>query len=426
MESNTFQIILYVVFGIFVVVGFGSLALFGFLQKEEATSPTSSSSVVITVWGTLPAPRFEEIVTQLNRLPEKSFGSLRYVQKRPDALAAEYIAAIAVNTQPDLLLADHETLLSLEETLQRIPFQSYPLAEYQRTFIPASALFVERGSGYIALPFLADPMVLYYNENMRLQADIRILPVTWSEFTTEPYTTLATQYRTATPTASLIPLGSYGSNYAYADDLFSSLLLQTREEQRLDVASVESSLLFYSSFNNPQSSTFTWRVSLPSARSLFLGGRLLFYPSFLSEYATLQRQNPNLVVRVAPLPQLASQTTPVTPLRLYGFAVPKTSRSANAALSAAFAFLATLYAEDGSFIEEAQYLYGLPPAFRSLVPSATTSQQDAVFLDALFMGRVVPLSQEKRLVLRDVLQGVSTGVVSLEGGAEEILQSVVE
>ena len=426
METNTLQIILYVLFGAFVVIGFGALALFGFFQKQEANTNTQERTASVVLWGTLPGGRFQEVAKQLSKQDQR-FTTISYIEKNPATVQGEYIAAIAVNEQPDLLLLDHETILTLEQTLQPIPFPYYPLSQFQQDFIEPASVFIRRGSGYVAIPFLVDTMVLYYNENLRLQAAIQFVPTVWSAFTRPPYPELSAEYIRSTPVRSIIPLGGY-KNFGNATDLFSALLLQTRETSRtLSPEALSSSLSFYTSFGNAQASTFSWKPTFPEARALFTGGRLLYYPGFLSEYALLKRQNPNLVIRAAPLPQLQERGVAVTPARLYAFAVPKTSRESNAAISVAYAFLSTLY-EGGTstLIPEAYDLFGLPPALRRLTPTPETTALEATFLSSVFSARVLPLSQEKRASLIEVLQGVSSGVFTPEQGSAFLLESVVQ
>ena len=57
------------------------------------------------------------------------------------------------------------------------------------------------------------------------------------------------------------------------------------------------------------------------ARSKFVGGQLLFYPGFVSEYSALRRSNPNIVVRATPLPQIYPGYAEAVPAKLYALAI---------------------------------------------------------------------------------------------------------
>ena len=130
MEAKYFQIILYIFFGLLILVGFGTLALYGYLNKD-AVQNQGQAAVDVRMWGTIAEQEIQPIIKQLERIPNAPYRSITYTRKNPVTVRNEYIEAIAVGEQPDVLLLDHTTLLNLEETLQTIPFSYYPLAQYQ-------------------------------------------------------------------------------------------------------------------------------------------------------------------------------------------------------------------------------------------------------------------------------------------------------
>ena len=348
MEKERFQIILYVVFGFLIVVGFGSLALYGQLKKNEKSPPSSQADrpdqqralVQVLVWGTLDAGSVNPVFRLLRGDANKGYDSVRYVEKDPESIEDEYVRVLAYDEQaPDLFILESGEVSDFESLLTAISFGQHPitsLAEYQQIFIPSAATFLRsdrygRIAGYIALPFLLDSMVLYYNRNLQLQNNIRDyeLPKLWSDFTNDAYQALIKKYKN-TDTA-VAPFGAYG-NYANAPYLLAALVLQAKEAGGVSVSDV---LTFYTNFANARSSVYTWSEAFLKARNMFVGGRLLFYPGFASEYEGLRRGNPNMVVRAVPLPQLSAEHIQVVPARLYAFAVPEKSRQFNAAIRVA-------------------------------------------------------------------------------------------
>ena len=417
MSQNNFQIILYVVFGFLVLVGFGSLALYGFLQKDKANT-SSHSSAKIVIWGTVDSREIQPVVDQLNRQGgERSYASVSYTEKHPNTVEREYLESVAFGSHPDLLLLDHNTVLTLRDTFQPIPFSYFPLAQYRQTFIQPADLFVI-DTGYLAVPFLSDSLVLYYNENLRLRNRIQSPLGQWSELTGGGYPDLL---RGSLERAdAVIPLGSYG-NYGNAADVFLSLLLQAREGRRsLDADTVRDTLSFYAGFADPRSSVYAWNTSLSDARDLFISDRLVYYPGYISEYADLRRANPNIVVRVAPLPQLSRDAAPVTLTTLYGFAVPRSGTSPVAAAEVAFDFLGVFY-DTGNDVSA---LFSLPPAIRAYRPPDSVDVAGRVFADSLFSGRGLYLSPQRRSALSDVLREVIVGVRSVEDAVDDVLEAV--
>ncbi len=412
MQTNVFQIILYAVFGLFVVVGFGGLALYGFLQKDpeqEAVKPD------IQVWGLLSEERMQPILRQLNRNPNRSYNSMTYVHKNPATVRDEYIEAIAVSEHPDLLLLDHRTILELEETLQTVPYGYLPLARYQQQFTLNADIFI-RPDGYIAIPFLSDAMVLYYNEALRLQSRIRALPSLWEHFGHESFRSSIKRYRETN--RALVPLGAY-RNYDNATDVFIALMLQTAAAGSLTVDAAADILRFYAGFANTRSPVFTWSVALDDARDMFVSGRLLFYPGYISEFSGLKRAGGDTIpIRALPLPQISRESAPVSPAVLYGFTIPKRSRVPTPALNAAIDFVGVLYGEDNNL----PVLFdNIPPAIQNYYPAADAGTTETAFIDSLFSAKSIYLTAAERQTLLVVLRGVVVGTMSAKDGAQRVI-----
>ena len=416
MEAKSFQLILYVVFGVFILVGFGSLAAYGFLQKKTGEDQsTRTQTADILVWGTIDIREIAPIARRLSSFSDRLYGNVRYVEKNPDTIQDEYIEAIAVGRQPDLLLIDHHAIFALEDTLQTVPFSYFPLAQYEQTFIQPANLFIRPNDGYVAIPFFSDAMVLYYNENMRLRNGIRALPTEWSQLSVGSFLKINERYRDTSQ--ALVPLGAYG-NYRHAADLFAALILQVQESDiGLTERSARDILRFYASFAHPRSSVYTWSVAHADARDMFTGGNLFLYPGYISEFHELQRANPNIPVRVAPLPQFDRNGIAVTPSTLYAFAVPKRSRAPEAALAVLLDMLGVLYDKDNDISE----LFSLPPAVKWYYPDNESTATERVFIDSLFSSRSVYLTSEERETLLRTLQGVVVGTQTAETGAQTVL-----
>ena len=413
MESKHFQIILYVFFGLLILVGFGTLALYGYLNKDAAQNQ-GQADVDVQIWGTIADREMQPIVKQLESIPDATYRAVTYTQKNPVTVRDEYIEAIAVGKQPDVLFLDHTTLLNLEETLQTVPFSYYPLAQYQQSFIPAANIFI-RDDGYLAFPFFSDALVLYYNENLRLREYIQVLPSLWEHFTTSGYQDVSGRYREEGK--ALIPIGAY-DNYANASAFFTALMLQVRESPGgMTLESVEQMLRFYRSFANPRQSVYTWNTALPDARDLFVGDRLLFYPGYVSEFSELRRANPNVVVRIAPLPQISRDSTAVTSARLYAFAIPKSSAVSTAALQAIFHLLGIFSDPENDL----SALFSLPPAIQNYFPDDNASITETIIIESLFPTRAVHLDPSAEAVLLQTLRNVVVGVTTTKDAANVIL-----
>ena len=428
MEKNTFQTILYVVFGLLVLIGFGSLAVYGLLQRD--TKPAKPEVLVnLTVWGTLDENEMTNITKQLNRKRGKSYSTITYREKNPQTIIDEYKDAIIARRAPDLLILDHNKMFDFAGALRSIPFTQFPVAQYQQTFIQAADIF-KGGNGYFALPLWADPMVLYYNENLRLRNDIQELPAHWSDLTAKQYTEIAERYRKIDKT--VIPLGAYG-NYNNAADLIGALILQVREsETGLEGGAVSDILRFYKSFADPKASVYVWDRAYPDAREMFIGDRLIYYPGFVSEYADLRRANPNIVVRATALPQFSKEegtATAIVPARMYGVGITAETGVPTIALEAAFDVLGSFYYYDDAGARRIQpssammRLFSLPPALSRYYADETATATEAAIIESLFPARSIYLTEEERQTVEEILRGVVTGTFSI-GEASTALQRI--
>ena len=451
MTSKNFQIVLYAIFGFLFLIGFVSLSLYGFLQKENQGELSQMTLPNILLWGTLPISEIEPIVSQLANSPGKKYGNVNYVEKDSAEIVESYIQALAVGAYPDLLLAEHEILFELAPTLRSIPFSSFPRNNFERIFIPAANMFLfdftgdSSPDGYLALPFLSDALVLFYNENLRRQGGLRVLPIHWANFTEPTFTSIIEAYRESGK--ALIPLGGY-SNYENGVDLFSTLVLQVREaDGTITEDGIKRVLSFYSSFANPRTSVYTWNTTYPSARDMFVGNRLLFYPGFVSEFRKLNRANPNLVLEATALPQLSVNSASVTLARIYAFALPNVSTIPISSLELASDLLGTFYYSKGnctSYYPQAHCasafapedsvnatathtssflssLYSLTPAIQGYFPGNKVGVTESVFIDALFASQSITLSAEEKRQILDSLRNLIVGTVDLDDTAEILL-----
>ena len=434
---------MYAAFGFLILVGFGSLALYGFLKKEGQTSEKARAAakererIEVVVWGTLDADKAEPVFSNLRGGSRKGYHEVHYIEKDTATIEDEFARAIAYNERvPDLLLLESTEVLAFDDkntALDVIPFGYYPLmtvADYQKMFIPPTDIFLRAG-GYIALPMLADSMVLYYNEGLRRQHDLRQLPKVWKDFTEKQYQEIAKQYRENDK--AMAPLGAYG-NYANAPYLFAALLLQA-QEFGAGAPPVIDLVSFYTKFATLRSPVQTWNEGFLSARNMFIGNQMLFYPGFMSEYRGLQRANPNIVIQTTALPQLSGDSVAAVPTKLYALAIPQKGQYKVPAYRVVFDMAAVLQ----QFPTEIFGAISLPPPIngfdRDTMTKTVATNEDAeaveqffnaitnteqVFLDTLYTGKNIRITPATRTALLNVLKEVTIGIRTAEQGAKAI------
>src|SRR6185312_13526424 len=173
MKMSNFQVILLVLFGFFLLLGVGVFAAFGGLVGGKSIGQ-------VTVWGTLDANEMNDILATLGQ-SDKTFSSVKYVQKNPSTYDADLLNAMASGTGPDLFLVSQDEVSEFSNKITTIPYADYSQAQFTNSFIDEGQLFLTP-QGALALPFMVDPMVMYWNRDLFASAGLAQAPQYWDDF----------------------------------------------------------------------------------------------------------------------------------------------------------------------------------------------------------------------------------------------------
>ncbi|MFA7302184.1 MAG: extracellular solute-binding protein [Candidatus Paceibacterota bacterium] len=414
MKISLFQGILIGIFGAGALVG-----LFVFATYSGGGAAEDSVGSVL-VWGTLPKGQIDSALTEVTTL-DSSMKSVKYVQKSADTLATDLSAAIATDQAPDLVLASHEQLYSMARFIEVIPESTLSQRTFTDSFIKGGSLFAEpNGRGYYGLPFLVDPLVLYWNNDILASSGIARPPATW-----DALTGLVPKIAELTPTRQitrgLIALGTY-DNVRNARAILSAIFLQSNvpminysatglaranlgEEAVTGTPPGQAVLSFYTQFADPSKVSYTWNASLPDSQKAFQTGDLALYVGYASEARTLAAANPNLSFNVAPLPQPATATIKATYGLVYAFMIPRGAKNPSGAYVAA----ATLSSSAEQTI--AARATGLAPATRNALAALPSDPFAAVaYSSALYTeGWLSPLASGTDQVFSTMIGSVVSG-----------------
>ncbi|MBI5645028.1 extracellular solute-binding protein [Candidatus Kaiserbacteria bacterium] len=337
-----FQIILLCTFGALAIAGvlIFSLALGG--GKSNTTGP-------VVIWGTLDKNTFAQSIQQLAD-GNPDFLQVSYEQKDPDTYIAELTNALASGQGPDLVLLSDEYAYSQSTRVTPIPYTSFSREQFGSVFADAGSPFLGI-DGVIAIPFVIDPMVIYWNRDLLNSAGFAKEPLYWDELYGMAKT-ITKRTDTGSITRATIPFGQY-KNYTNAKSILAMLMMQaggtvTARNAEGDLISALGSpagdasqastaaLRFYTEFADPSKEDYSWNGSLPNAREAFAAGTLAIYAGYASEKAMITRMNPNLSFSVAPMTQIRSSPKSVTAGRVYGLAIPRTSKNQSGAITVAY------------------------------------------------------------------------------------------
>jgi ABC-type glycerol-3-phosphate transport system substrate-binding protein len=277
-------------------------------------------------------------------------------------------------------------------------------------------------------------MVLYYNRSLLTQGGVATPPTTW-----EAVTGLAenlTQQQAGNITESVVPFGAY-DNVEDARGIISLLLLQAGNaitaattggvRSQLTAGGAPGSaspsaaaLNFYAQFADPAKTVYTWNRALPSARQSFLSGSLLFYPGFASELPDLKAANPNLDFDMAPIPQPQTAASKSTYARAYAFAIPKVSKNASGALTAAFALANSSHAQT-----VATSLFMAPAVRSALTPGTNDLYQPVFFPQALIAkGWLSPSPADTDRIFSTMIGNITSGRATADQAVQSADQAL--
>lgn len=332
MKSSPFQIVLLAVFG--------ALAVAGVLIFALVVSGGNNTAVgAVTLWGTFDESRVTAVLRAASETDER-LNNVTYVRKDPATYESDLVNALASGTGPDLFfIRDDRAVFDGAKTIH-IPFSSLSETQFKNTFLDAARPFVA-SDGVIAVPLVADPLVLFWNKDLLAAAGMTTPPRYWDEFLS-----VAQRLTVLTDSGvikkSAVALGEY-DNINNAEDILSMLILQAggaiivrdsagkmysglAPQQGSTGQPSLSALRFYTQFADPSQDDYSWNRSLPESRTAFAQGTVALYIGHASESALIASTNPNLNYAMAPVPQVRD-ARPLNVATVYALAVPRTAKN---------------------------------------------------------------------------------------------------
>lgn len=396
---------------------FGALIFFGVLLFSLGRVGNSTESANLLVWGTLSPTQFGQVIER-SGLKKNESVSFEYVQKTDTAFDTDFIEALASGVGPDLVFLAQDSILKHKSKLYAIPFKTLSERDFKDIFIEEGELYLT-SKGTLGIPFMIDPMVMYWNRTIFSNAGISAPPKYWSDLY-DMAPKLITKDGALNVRQSAIALGEY-SNVSHAQDILSMLIMQAggkvSEKQGDEVLSAllnkynvplvpaNTALSFYTEFTNPVKPFYSWNRSLPSSKNYFLSGDLAIYIGYASEVAELRSKNPNLNFDVTRVPQSKDASQTLTYGSMYALAVPKASKKQSAAVQAAMLLVGK------NVLTELVNATGLPPVRRDMLASRPEDTYLSVFYDSAVQARawLSPDQAQTNAVFKEMIESVTGG-----------------
>ncbi len=422
---SKFQIIITGAFVVFIIAGVVAFATFkGGGGQEELPQ--------ISIWGTFSQPVFEEYVSKINNSAPQQL-KIAYTQISEDNFDSTFIEALARGQGPDAILIPQDLIHRHEDKIIPVPYTALPQRDFQNTFIQQAELYLG-ANGVMAMPFVVDPLVMYWNRDSFTNVGLANPPRFWDEFNTVN-TKLTQKDVNSNVRKSAIALGEF-NNILHAREILGTIFLQsgnpvTYRDTNGTISSALGSraysgldtsvpaLNFFTQFSNPSSPNYSWNRSLPNTKSAFLSGALATYFGFASELKDIRQKNPNLDFDVAPLPQARGGANRITYGSMYGFSIVRSARDVNSTFTILSALLST------TALSDMVTMSYLPPVRRDMISGGSIDPYLSIFYDSALISRgwLDSNKTESNRIFQNIVESVTSGKENirdaLQGGSDE-------
>jgi ABC-type glycerol-3-phosphate transport system substrate-binding protein len=376
MKTSKFQIIFLIVFIAFIIAGVIAFATFKGSDAQDQIP-------AVTVWGTFPKNTFDNYVVGINNTLANHI-TVNYTEKQSSTIEQDFVSALARGNGPDVVLLPADMLLPAEDKLLTISYSTLPQGTFQSTFIDEGRIYL-RSTGAVGIPFVVDPLVMYWNRDMFNTAGIPLPPKYWDEFAALNKK-LTIKNDNGTVSQSAVAMGDF-SNVVNAREILATLLFQSGNPitsrsatngvmSTLTLAAAQSplpALGFFSKFVDPNDANYSWNHAWPDSKTAFLSGKLATYFGLASELYSIRAKNPNLNFDASAIPQLRQGGFAATYGRIYGFSIVRASRNT----SAAFQVISTL--TQPQYLATLSAMLYLPSVSRSVISAGSTDPYITLF-----------------------------------------------
>ncbi len=419
---KNFQIILLVVFGIF-----GALAAAFFsgaikLPVKASQSPTGGASGSVVMWGTIPKSKIQDTIDFFNKQAGGGGLTLRYIEKNPLNYEKDLLDSFAFGGTPDIFFLSNNLISLYSDKVIEIPYQGFTERMIADTYIQSAEVF-KTEKGILGYPFLADPLIMFYNKDHFDSKGITLPPKYWKEFS-DLIPQLTEKNELLEIKKSGVALGE-SKNIKNFKEILLAMNIQlgnkivVRDYSKSVYTSVfsgkslvsakpaEETLRFFLEFSNPLKSVYSWNKSLPFSLTAFAGGELSIYFGFASEIPLVQKMNPNLNFDIANIPQVEGSGNVLTYSNVYALAISKTTKNPQGS------FYVAGQLANGQLAAPFSLVSGLSPVRRDLLTptSLFTKFSDIYYKSAIASRSWIDPSYEKtNEIFSSMIENVLSGL----------------
>ncbi|KKR30330.1 MAG: Extracellular solute-binding protein family 1 [Candidatus Gottesmanbacteria bacterium GW2011_GWC2_39_8] len=423
-KLSFFQIILTILLGVIAVVAV--LVFSGILPGYKKQGGSRGPTIQVSLWGPLPEGQINRVLSGVNK--ENKPYNINYTEIPPSSYEETVVDALASGKGPDFWIISQDMILKNKERISVIPFLVYPERNFRDNFVDISSLLIEpKGEGLTGIPFLADPLIMYWNKDLFSSAGASQPPKDWNDFA-EAVAIFTQKNEAGNVVQSGTALGEL-SNIKNGKDLLSMLIIQSGnpimktdnagnfkislgEDDNAGNNPAVSSVKFFNSFSDPNKDTYSWNKALPEAGDMFAKGALAMYFGYASELPDIIERNPHLNFDIAEVPQIKGDKTKTGFAKMYSFAIMKNvSQAKKQAVINSILFITSSNVAK-AFSQET----GLASLRRDLLSERTTDAYFGLVNKAVVMAKswLEPDGAEVRRIFKDMIESTASGSLSAD------------
>lgn len=423
-KLSSFQIILTAIFGVIAVVAM--LVFSGVLPGYKKQGGSKGPTIQVSLWGPLPDGQISRVLSGVNK--ENKPYNINYTEIPAHSYEETVVNALASGKGPDFWIISQDMILKNKDRISVIPFLVYPERNFRDNFVDISSLLIEpKGEGLTGIPFLADPLIMYWNKDLFSSAGLSQPPKNWDDFA-EAVTVFTQKNDVGNIVQSGTALGEL-SNIKNGKDILSMLMIQS-DNPIIKVDNVNnlkivlgdddnagnnpavSAINFFNSFSDPSKDIYSWNKALTEAGDMFAKGSLAMYFGYASELPDILERNPHLNFDIAEVPQIKGDKTKTSFAKMYSFAIMKNiSQAKKQAVINSVLFITSANVAK-SFSQET----GLASLRRDLLSERTTDAYFGLVNKAVVMAKswLEPDGAEVRRIFKDMIESTASGSLSAD------------
>ena len=314
-QKSGFKKLLIIGGGALLLLSIAAAALYYFVLSNNTTS---TKPVTLTYWGLWePAEVMQPIIQQYQQ--DNPHVTINYEQRPLDqhysTVKSRIRQAAASGTMPDIIRVHNSWVPIFSNYLSAVPSHSYTREEYEATFYNVTKDSLLLDGKYYGIPLMMDGLALVYNQDLFSKAGISAPPATWDEVRQDA-AKIAQRDERGNLEVGGIAMGSSRNVDNFAD-IIALLMAQNNvvfkdaagnvtfhQEITSDGRNLGAEALsFYNMFTSTEK---TWDESMETSTLAFSKGKvgMILVPSW--RVLSLIDQNPQLQIRVAPVPHLTT------------------------------------------------------------------------------------------------------------------------